>query len=78
MRIRRPGKSLLDDPVWIELLERYVRDKTTEALARDYKVIVSAINWQARNRGYRKMDPLTPPQPHNTPAFSGSVSPPGG
>ena len=56
MRIRRPGKSLLDDPVWIDLLERYVRGETTAALAREYGVSVSAIAWQARNRGYRKMD----------------------
>lgn len=46
----------MDDPTWIALLERYVRGETREALAAEYGVSVEAISWQARSRGYRKMD----------------------
>ncbi|MGV9009212.1 hypothetical protein [Brevundimonas sp.] len=56
MSTGRPGKSLLEDRVWIELLERYVAGETASALALEYKVSVWTIAWQARNRGYRKMD----------------------
>ena len=38
------------------MLERYVRGETREALGAEHGVSVEAISWQARNRGYRKMD----------------------
>ncbi|CAN5267504.1 hypothetical protein BH10PSE2_BH10PSE2_15540 [soil metagenome] len=56
MTERRPGKPLLEDAIWIALLERYVQGETRTVLALDYGVSVEAISWQARNRGYRKMD----------------------
>lgn len=52
----RPGKPKLDDATWIALLERYVRGEAAAGLAREYGVSVEAVAWQARNRGYRKMD----------------------
>ena len=52
----RPGKSLLEDEVWIVLLDRYVWGETSTALELKFGVSPSAIAWQARNRGYRKMD----------------------
>ena len=42
--------------MWISILERYVAGETGEALAQEFGTSVSALNWQARNRGYRKMD----------------------
>ncbi|MFN3558552.1 MAG: hypothetical protein ACK4UQ_04615 [Brevundimonas sp.] len=73
----RPGQPKLDDATWIELLERYVRGETREALAVEYRVSVEAISWQARNRGYRKMDRpdavyLWRQAPPITPAAAGS------
>ena len=56
MHTGRPGKPKLDDPTWIALLERYVRGETAAGLAREYGVSARAVAWQARNRGYRKMD----------------------
>ncbi|NBW14526.1 MAG: hypothetical protein EBR82_41660, partial [Caulobacteraceae bacterium] len=56
MTERRPGKPLLEDAIWIALLERYVRGETARALALEHGVSVEALYWQARNRGYRKMD----------------------
>jgi hypothetical protein len=56
MTTGRPGQPKLDDPAWIALLERYVRGETAAGLAREYGVSVEAVAWQARNRGYRKMD----------------------
>lgn len=47
---------LLQDAIWIALLERYVKGETAAALALEHGVSVWAIAWQARNRGYRKMD----------------------
>ena len=52
----RPGKSLLEDEVWLVLLDRYVRGETSTALGLEFGVSPSAIAWQARSRGYRKMD----------------------
>lgn len=56
MTTGRLGKPKLDDPIWVALLERYVRGETAAGLAREYGVSARAIAWQARNRGYRKMD----------------------
>jgi hypothetical protein len=56
MTTGRPGQPKLDDPTWIALLERYVRGEAASGLAREYGVSVEAVAWQARNRGYRKMD----------------------
>jgi len=56
MTTGRPGQPKLDDPTWVALLERYVRGETASGLALEYRVSVWAIAWQARNRGYRKMD----------------------
>ncbi|AQR60260.1 hypothetical protein BZG35_00255 [Brevundimonas sp. LM2] len=42
--------------MWIALLERYVAGEVASALADEHGVSVSAMNWQARNRGYRKKD----------------------
>ena len=47
---------LLEDAIWIALLERYVHGETATALGLEYGVSVWAVAWQARNRGYRKMD----------------------
>ena len=52
----RPGNPKLDDETWVALLERYVRGETQAALGLDYGVSVSAVAWQARQRGYRKKD----------------------
>ena len=52
----RPGNPKLDDETWVALLERYVRGETQAALGLDYGVSVSAVAWQARQRGYRKRD----------------------
>jgi phage terminase large subunit-like protein len=52
----RPGQPKLADAVWIALLERYVGGETAAALAREHGVSESAVRWQARNRGWRKMD----------------------
>jgi phage terminase large subunit-like protein len=52
----RPGQPKLADAVWIALLERYVGGETAAALAAEHGVSVWAVAWQARNRGYRKMD----------------------
>jgi len=56
METGRPGQPKLADAVWIALLERYVAGETAAALALEYGVSVWAVAWQARNRGYRKMD----------------------
>ncbi len=56
MSTGRPGKPKLDDPTWVALLERSVRGEPAAGLAREYGVSVDAVAWQARNRGYRKMD----------------------
>jgi len=56
MTERRPGTPPLEDAIWIALLERYVRGETAAALALEYGVSIWAVAWQARNRGYRKMD----------------------
>ncbi len=53
---RRPGQPKLEDAVWVALLERYVAGETQAALAIEHGVSVSAIAWQARARGYRKLD----------------------
>lgn len=55
-RTGRPGNPKLDDPTWIALLERYVAGETAAALALEHGVSESAVRWQARNRGWRKMD----------------------
>ena len=52
----RPGNPKLDDATWIAVLERYVRGETAQALAGEHGVSVAALHWQARGRGYRKMD----------------------
>ncbi|HEY1225160.1 MAG TPA: terminase family protein [Brevundimonas sp.] len=52
----RPGNPKLDDETWVALLERYVRGETQAALAAEHGVSVSAVAWQARQRGYRKKD----------------------
>ncbi|WP_269515057.1 DNA-packaging protein [Brevundimonas subvibrioides] len=52
----RPGRSKLEDPVWIALLERYVAGEVASELADEHGVSVEAVAWQARNRGYRKKD----------------------
>lgn len=46
----RPGNPKLDDETWVALLERYVRGETQAALGLDYRVSVSAVAWQARQR----------------------------
>lgn len=56
MKTGRPGNPKLSDPVWVGVLERYVRGEPAPALAAEHGVSVSALHWQARNRGYRKMD----------------------
>jgi len=55
-RTGRPGAPKLDDPTWIALLQRYVAGETAAALALEHGVSESAVRWQARNRGWRKMD----------------------
>jgi len=55
-RTGRPGAPKLDDPTWIALLQRYVAGETAAALALEHAVSESAVRWQARNRGWRKMD----------------------
>ena len=55
-RTGQPGSPKLDDATWIAVLERYVRGETARALAGEHGVSVEALHWQARNRGYRKMD----------------------
>lgn len=54
MTERRPGMPLLEDAIWIALLERYVQGETAAALALEYWVSIWAVAWQARNRGDRK------------------------